>query len=268
MAHISIADAESLAARALERARASATTAQPPPARWSTPGTGTVSHGLSRVAQYARRMGAGQVDSNATATVRREHGATVIVDAADGLAFPPVRSRLNGRSRGARELGVAVAAVTNSYHFGAASITSKPSRRLGWWGLRSQFTGGNQRLGRQASGELETQTCIQPPQPLQGDRSLRQRVAVGEQRHNAELAGARDRVQSRAHRREKASRWQRRQSPSPMLAHQQPWRCRPPSGAHVSGVLRHRVTADATPVPCRRRPARAVASGCGGRPNF
>ncbi len=94
MALISIADAESLAARALERAGASTAAAQATArALVYAEAQGTVSHGLSRVAQYAGHMGAGRVDGKATAVVRREQGATVIVDAADGLAFPRAYER-------------------------------------------------------------------------------------------------------------------------------------------------------------------------------
>ena len=136
MAHISIADAESLAARALERAGASAAAAQATArALVYAEAQGTVSHGLSRVAQYAGHMGAGRVDGNATATVRREQGATVIVDAADGLAFPACALAIERGITSARELGVAVAAVTNSYHFGAAIYHLEAVAAAGMVGL-------------------------------------------------------------------------------------------------------------------------------------
>ncbi|HOB00678.1 MAG TPA: Ldh family oxidoreductase [Casimicrobium huifangae] len=136
MALISIADAESLAARALERAGASAAAAQATArALVYAEAQGTVSHGLSRVAQYAGHMGAGRVDGKATAVVRREQGATLIVDAADGLAFPACALAIDHAMTKARELGVAVAAVTNSYHFGAAIYHLEAIAAAGMVGL-------------------------------------------------------------------------------------------------------------------------------------
>ena len=136
MALISIADAESLAARALERAGASTAAAQATArALVYAEAQGTVSHGLSRVAQYAGHMGAGRVDGKATAVVRREQGATVIVDAADGLAFPACILAIDHAMTKARELGVAVAAVTNSYHFGAAIYHLEAIAAAGMVGL-------------------------------------------------------------------------------------------------------------------------------------
>lgn len=136
MALISIADAESLAARALERAGASAAAAQATArALVYAEAQGTVSHGLSRVAQYAGHMGAGRVDGQATVAVRREQGATVIVDAADGLAFPACALAIERAISKARELGVAVAAVTNSYHFGAAIYHLEAVAAAGMVGL-------------------------------------------------------------------------------------------------------------------------------------
>ena len=77
MALISIADAESLAARALQRAGASAAAAQATArALVYAEAQGTVSHGLSRVPQYAGHMGAGRWTATpwlrcAASTVRR-----------------------------------------------------------------------------------------------------------------------------------------------------------------------------------------------------
>ncbi len=136
MALISIADAEALAARALEAAGASPTAARATAhALVYAEAQGTVSHGLSRVAQYAGHMGAGRVNGKATASVRREHGATLVVDAGDGLAFPACALAIERAIGKAREHGVAVAAVTDSYHFGAAIYHLEAVAAAGMVGL-------------------------------------------------------------------------------------------------------------------------------------
>ncbi|MBL8311423.1 MAG: Ldh family oxidoreductase [Burkholderiales bacterium] len=136
MAQISIADAEALATRALESAGASSVAAAATArALVYAEAQGTVSHGLSRVAQYAGHMGAGRVNGQATPAIRREHGATLVVDAADGLAFPACALAIGRAIEMARAQGVAVAAVTNSYHFGAAIYHLEAVAAAGMVGL-------------------------------------------------------------------------------------------------------------------------------------
>jgi (2R)-3-sulfolactate dehydrogenase (NADP+) len=79
---------------------------------------GLVSHGLSRVAQYATHLRNGRADGRALAVVARHKGAAVLVDARQGLAFPACELAIETAVATARELGVCFAGVTNSHHCG------------------------------------------------------------------------------------------------------------------------------------------------------
>src|SRR5439155_11189729 len=77
---------------------------------------GIASHGLGRVAQYANHLRNGRADGEAIATVVREHGATLLVDAMDGLAFPACELAVANAVDVASRLGVCFAGVANSHH--------------------------------------------------------------------------------------------------------------------------------------------------------
>jgi (2R)-3-sulfolactate dehydrogenase (NADP+) len=49
---------------------------------------GLASHGVSRVPQYAAHIRLGRVDGAVAAKLARSRGGVVLIDAADGLAFP------------------------------------------------------------------------------------------------------------------------------------------------------------------------------------
>jgi (2R)-3-sulfolactate dehydrogenase (NADP+) len=59
----------------------------------------------------------------------------VLVDAGCGLAFPACAFAVDEAIRRAREHGVALAAVTNSHHFGVAAFHLKPVAQAGMVGL-------------------------------------------------------------------------------------------------------------------------------------
>jgi (2R)-3-sulfolactate dehydrogenase (NADP+) len=79
---------------------------------------GIGSHGLSRVAQYATHLKNGRADGGAQPRVAAQRGATVLVDAGCGLAFPACELALREAIERARTHGVAFAGVTNSHHGG------------------------------------------------------------------------------------------------------------------------------------------------------
>lgn len=155
MGLIAVHDAIALAAAALERAGASPGAAQSAArALVYAEKQGTASHGLSRVAQYAGHMKAGRVDGTALPVVIRQHGATAVIDAADGLAFPACDLAIDTALNAARSNGVAIAAITNSYHFGAAiyhlegvaaagmvgvAFSNSPAAMNAWGGKRPLF---------------------------------------------------------------------------------------------------------------------------------
>src|SRR5262245_3194866 len=89
MARLSFNEAIARAARTLEQAGASpAMAASTARALVLAEAQGLASHGLSRVAQYVAHLGSGRVDGSAQAAVARQQGAVLLVDAAQGLAFP------------------------------------------------------------------------------------------------------------------------------------------------------------------------------------
>jgi (2R)-3-sulfolactate dehydrogenase (NADP+) len=96
---------------------------------------GIVSHGLSRVAQYATHLRNGRVDGSAVATVARSHGATLLVDARQGLAFPACELAIREGIAIAQRLGVCFAGVTNSHHAGVLVDHLRPAASAALVGL-------------------------------------------------------------------------------------------------------------------------------------
>jgi len=125
-----------LATRALERAGASAAMAGATArALVAAEAQGLASHGLSRLPQYAAHLRLGRVDGAAVPRVARAKGGAVLVDAADGLAFPACALAVAEAVARAREHGVAFAGVTNSHHFGVAADHIAPVAAAGMVGL-------------------------------------------------------------------------------------------------------------------------------------
>lgn len=136
MPRVSIDELSVLAKRALERAGASAAMADATArALVAADAQGLASHGVSRVPQYAAHLRLGRVDGNAVAKVVRAKGGAVLVDAADGLAFPACALAVSEAIARARSHGVAFAGVTNSHHFGVAAGHLAPVAASGMVGL-------------------------------------------------------------------------------------------------------------------------------------
>jgi (2R)-3-sulfolactate dehydrogenase (NADP+) len=136
MPKVALSDLADLARRALQRAGASPAMADAAAqALVAADAQGLASHGVSRVPQYAAHIRLGRIDGAAVARVARSKGGAVLVDAADGLAFPACALAVTEASARAREHGVAFAGVTNSHHFGAASYHLEPVAAAGMVGL-------------------------------------------------------------------------------------------------------------------------------------
>ena len=82
---------------------------------------GTSTHGLSRLAIYVKRMRTGLIDPNPKLTIERQRGATLAVDAGNGLGQVQAVKVLDRLMPMARTSGTAVATIRNSQHFGAVS---------------------------------------------------------------------------------------------------------------------------------------------------
>lgn len=136
MPRVALAELTALAIRALEHAGASTRMAEPTAeALVAADAQGLASHGVARVPQYAAHVRLGRVDGSAVAKVVRAKGGAVLVDAADGLAFPACALAVTEAIARAREHGVAFAGVANSHHFGAAAHHIEPIAAAGMVGL-------------------------------------------------------------------------------------------------------------------------------------
>src|SRR5262245_35074977 len=117
-----------LSARALERAganpRAAADTAA---ALVAMEEQGLESHGVSRVPQYAAHLRHGRIDGRVEPRVTTARGGAVLVDAADGLAYPACALAVDEAMARVRTTGVSWAGVTNSHHCGAVSYHLRPA---------------------------------------------------------------------------------------------------------------------------------------------
>jgi (2R)-3-sulfolactate dehydrogenase (NADP+) len=83
---------------------------------------GLATHGVARVPTYCMHLRAGRARGDAVPVIARDAGACCLVDAKDGLAFEACELAVHEAAARARRHGVAVAAVTNSHHFGAAGL--------------------------------------------------------------------------------------------------------------------------------------------------
>jgi (2R)-3-sulfolactate dehydrogenase (NADP+) len=120
MPRINAGELVTIAQRALEGAganpRAASDTAR---ALVAMDEQGLESHGVSRVPQYAGHLKSGRLDGRAEPRVAHSRGGALLVDAADGLAYPACTLAVAQAVERAREFGVAWASVTNSHHCGA-----------------------------------------------------------------------------------------------------------------------------------------------------
>ncbi|MEP6825930.1 MAG: Ldh family oxidoreductase [Ramlibacter sp.] len=136
MIQLSIQQATDLAAQALRQAGAGdAMAVSTAKALVLAEAQGITSHGLSRVAQYVTHLRNGRVDGRAQAAVARRHGATLLVDARQGLAFPACDLAIALTIGVAREHGIGFAAVTNSHHAGVLADHLRPAAQAGMVGL-------------------------------------------------------------------------------------------------------------------------------------
>ncbi|NKC31009.1 Ldh family oxidoreductase [Falsiroseomonas selenitidurans] len=132
MPRLSLAEARTLATRALEAAGASpamaALTAQ---ALVEGEAEGQGGHGLSRVPQYAGFLANGRADGTAIPAVVAERGGAALVDARHGLAYPALHLAVAEAARRAKDHGVAFLGITNSHHAGTMGLPVAALARQG-----------------------------------------------------------------------------------------------------------------------------------------
>lgn len=80
---------------------------------------GQKGHGLSRVESYTAGARAGKIDGFATPVMSQPRAASLVIDAANGFAYPAVDLMLDNLPAAARETGMVGCAITRSHHCGA-----------------------------------------------------------------------------------------------------------------------------------------------------
>jgi (2R)-3-sulfolactate dehydrogenase (NADP+) len=155
MTIVSLQRLQALAERALELAGADhAMAIATARALAAADAQGLTSHGVARVAQYAAHLKNGRVNGRAAARVVREKPAACLIDAENGLAFPACALAVQEAVSRASALGIGLAAVTNSHHFGVAAdhlakaadhamvgiaSSNSPAAMPAWGGKRALF---------------------------------------------------------------------------------------------------------------------------------
>lgn len=97
--------------------------------------SGLPSHGLSRVPMYVGHLKAGRVVGDAVPIIRNQRASAVLIDAGNGFAFPACRLAIEEAIARAAQTGIAIAAVTNSHHFGMASFHLEAVANAGMVGI-------------------------------------------------------------------------------------------------------------------------------------
>lgn len=92
-------------------------------------------HGLSRLPSYCAQAESGKVDGYALPVASQVAAAAVTVDANHGFAYPAMEMAIEKLVEVTPETGVAVAAVTNSHHCGAAGYHVEKLAEKGLVGL-------------------------------------------------------------------------------------------------------------------------------------
>jgi (2R)-3-sulfolactate dehydrogenase (NADP+) len=121
MIRMTAAEAEQLATAALVASRtAEAAAKSTARALVAAEIDGQAGHGLARVPPYALHARCGKVDGYAVPRVEQVAGAALRVDAGLGFAYPAIDAALDQLVPLTKQMGVAVAAVHRSHHFGQA----------------------------------------------------------------------------------------------------------------------------------------------------
>ena len=92
-------------------------------------------HGLWRVALYCQHLKEGRANGKARPKVIQRKGATALVDAGGGLAFPACALAVKEAAARAKRNGVSFVGVTNSHHMGALGYHLMPLARAGMMGI-------------------------------------------------------------------------------------------------------------------------------------
>lgn len=133
---LTLAEIEDLSFRALMAAGTSADNARPlAAATAATEADGVASHGLAYIPIYCEHVQCGKVDGQAVPVLERPKPGVVTVDAATGFAHPAIDLGFEALIPAAREQGVAVLAIRNSYNCGVLGYHTYRLAQAGLVGL-------------------------------------------------------------------------------------------------------------------------------------
>jgi LDH2 family malate/lactate/ureidoglycolate dehydrogenase len=96
---------------------------------------GTPSHGVMLVPMYVDRLVAGSVSTAGAASVVRDDGAALVLDAGNALGQITSRQAVDLLTERARAHGLASVAVRNAFHFGAAGFWARALADAGLIGV-------------------------------------------------------------------------------------------------------------------------------------
>ena len=92
-------------------------------------------HGLSRLSSYAQQLKAGKVRGSAIPAMTQPRAAVLLVDAAEGFAYPAIDLAIAELIDATRSEGLAVAAIRRSHHCGAMGLHVERLAREGFAAL-------------------------------------------------------------------------------------------------------------------------------------
>lgn len=105
-----------------------------------TDASGIDSHGISMLMRYEELRAAGGLDIAAAPRVVSEAPAFAVVDAGHGLGHPAAIRAVDLAAERARSTGIALTAVRNSHHFGAAGVYARRAADQGLIALVTSTT--------------------------------------------------------------------------------------------------------------------------------
>lgn len=105
-----------------------------------TDACGIDSHGISMLMRYEELRTAGSLDLTAAPRIVSEAPAFAVLDAGHGLGHPAAIRAVDLAADKARSTGIALAAVRNSHHFGAAGVYARRAAEQGLIALLTSTT--------------------------------------------------------------------------------------------------------------------------------
>ncbi len=127
MAVITASDLTSLAVGALTGAGASPAQAQATArALVAADLDGLATHGVSRIPLYVEHLDCGRADGAVEPKLVHDRGGACLIDVGGGLAYLGCAMAVEQAIERARANGIAIAALTNSHHYGAAAYHLEP----------------------------------------------------------------------------------------------------------------------------------------------